>query len=130
MLNSNLIEYAIVEVQGATAEEVSQRMGKIAELALAHDTQVEVLISGMVILSRGTLPQHLELKTLDPFILTLLEIQKELSENVRIIFKKEFAHFGNLGSPARFSYGFIAPSFLKTVQQIADVPFGKILELE
>ncbi len=129
MLQSGYIAFAIVQIHGDSAEEVSARMGVAARIALENDAVTDALVSGLVIISRGTLPAAGGVEETQPFTFLLLKILSELKEDVRIIHGGEIAHFGKLGNEARFAYSFIAPSFEKALSQLAGTDFGKIVEV-
>ncbi len=128
MLDSGYIAYAIIEVRGPTAEEISTRMGRVAKIATEHGLATDAMVSGVVILSRGTLPlEQTGIKT-EPFSLLLMKIMEQLKHDVRIAYGAEYADFGKLGHEARFAYSFIAPSFGKVLGRLLSTEFGKIVE--
>ena len=129
MLNSGLIAFAIIEVHGDSAAEVSARIGWVTKIAEEYGAVTDALVSGLVVISRGTVPERKDDKLPEPFSVLLLKMQSELGGNVRIAYGSETAEFGKLGDESRFTYSFIAPSFGKALAQLVATEFGKIVEV-
>jgi len=129
MLNHGYIAFAIIEVRGDSAAEISTHMAAVGKIAGKHNLVTDAFVSGLIIISRGTVPDNADGKPPEPFSILLLKILAELKDNVRIASGCEFADFGKIGDQSRFAYTFIAPSFTKTLGQLLATPFGKITDV-
>lgn len=129
MLNSGYIAFAIIEVRGASAEEVSTRMGLVAKIAAENGAVADAMVSGLIIISRGTVPLEVDGIRTEPFSFLLVKILDQLKNDVRITYGAEFADFGKLGNETRFAYSFIAPSFGKALSRLLSTEFGKLVEV-
>jgi hypothetical protein len=129
MLNHGYIAFAIIEVRGDSAEEISTRMAVVGKIAGEHNLVTDAFVSGLIIISRGTVPDAASGRSPEPFSILLLKILTELKDNVRIVSGHEFADFGKIGDQSRFAYTFIAPSFAKALSRLLATPFGKIADV-
>ncbi len=129
MLNNGYIAYALVEVRGDTAAEISTRMIVVSKIAGEHNLVTDAFVSGLIVLSRGTVPEPAGGKPPVPFSILLLKILSELKDHVRIVSGCEFADFGKLGDQTRFAYSFIAPSFPTALRRLVATDFGKITDV-
>jgi hypothetical protein len=114
------IGYALVMLRADTPAELSRRMGRAAELAEAHRAFCNVLVSGLVVLSIGTLPQ---LGAGDQAQL-IAALVLEFGADVKIVHGAAAGQYGTLGGPGRFSYGFILPVFDEALGRLSALPFG------
>ena len=129
MLNHGYIAFALVQIRGDTAAEISARMTTVGNIAGEHNLVTDAFVSGLVILSRGTVPEPAGGKPPVPFSILLLKILSELQDHVRIVSGSEFADFGKIGDQTRFAYSFIAPSFPTALRQLLATDFGKIADV-
>jgi hypothetical protein len=129
MLNSGYIAYAIIEVRGRNAGEISARMGLAAKIAAENGAVTDAMVSGLLVISRGTVPDPDKQKKTEPFTFLLVKILDQLQDGARIAYGSEFADFGRLGGETRFAYSFIAPSFGKALSGLLSTDFGKFIEI-
>lgn len=129
MLTNGYIAFAIIEVRGNNAEEISSRMGVTATIATANGATTDAMVSGLIVISRGTVPALDDKTNPKPFSVLLLKILAELKNDVRITHGGELADFGKIGDETRFAYSFIAPSFGKALGELLVTDFGKIVEI-
>jgi hypothetical protein len=116
---------ALVMVRAGTPEQLSLRMARVAALAAEHGGSTDAMTSGLLVVSFGTQPQR------GPgdragFIAALL---LDLAAEMKVVHGSEPGHFGTLGGPARFAYGFVLPSFEGALGRLVQLDYGDTAEL-
>jgi hypothetical protein len=129
MFQSGYIAYALIEVRGRSAEEISARMALVDKIAAQNGAVTVTMLSGLVVIARGILPAAMDEPDTGPILVFLLSILSELQGDVRIAYGRELGEFGNVGSESRFNYSFIVPSFRQALAQLVATHFGKITEV-
>lgn len=122
-LSEGPVEFVFAVVQGATASETAQRLGLIATIAHQNGWMIQALLCNLAVLVRGTLPIK------EPLALERAALADKLlqamTSNIKIAHGTETASFGNMGSPARITYGVLLPSFLEVLSVLNSLPYGR-----
>ena len=125
VLKESNLEFVFISVNGISAQEISNRMGLIADLALEHNGFVDSMVSSIVLVIYGIFPtqpgksRH-----------TLIEaLSNKFGSEIKVVHGKTVGHYGNLGGPQRMSFSFIILEFLDLITQLAAIDFGVIKEI-
>ncbi len=124
-LKESQLEFVFVAVQGSSAQQISERMGMVADLAIQHKGVVDSLISSLVIVVFGMFPNENEKNRFS----LVNALQEKFGSEIKIIHGSEKGHCGNLGGKNRLSYSFIIPSFLEAIKQLSSANFGEVKEI-
>jgi hypothetical protein len=119
-LEAGEIGYALVMVRGDSPQEISRRMGRVAELGAERGAAADALTSGLVVLSFGTLPQRGPGDRGGLIAALLLD----LAADMKAVHGAGPGWFGTLGGPTRYAYGFILPHLEHALGRLAAMPFG------
>lgn len=122
------IEFALVFVAGKTPEEISERVGRVTEIALSHDGTVHDIIGAMVVVAFGTIPRSSPVTGKRAELVEHLSGDGELSGYLKIVHGGADGHYGNVGSGVRISYSFILPRFDAMLGRLSQIEFGQIEE--
>ncbi|MBI3222569.1 MAG: hypothetical protein HYZ46_05785 [Nitrosomonadales bacterium] len=125
-LSEGPVEFIFAVVQGATANEIGQRLGLVATIAQQNGWMVQGLLCNLAVLVHGTLP-YKEPLVLERFALTD-KLHQSMGTNIKIVHGLETASFGNMGSSARLTYGVLLPSFLEILSALNSISYGRSLE--
>jgi len=124
-LKESELEFVFVAVKDDGAQQISERMGSVVDLAIEHNGSVDSLISSLVIVIYGMFSNNSEKNRF-----TLIKaLQERFDSDIKIIHGSEKGYYGNLGGKSRLSYSFILPSFLEALKQLSDTNFGEIKEI-
>jgi hypothetical protein len=119
-LTEGEIGYALVMVRGEPPEELSARMGRVADLGAEHGACADAITSGLVVLSFGTFPAHGPGDRAGVVAALLLD----LGADVKIVHGAATGHYGTLGGPKRFAYGFIISGFDEALGRLSALKYG------
>jgi hypothetical protein len=120
------IEYVLVFVRGDTPEDISQRVGRVAEIAMSHDGVVHDMVCEMVVIAFGTLPSGSS--PAGKRALLVEHLGRELLSQVKIIHGVADGYYGNIGSGVRMAYSFLVPRFNLILGALSRLEFGQIEE--
>lgn len=124
-LKESQLEFVLVAVRGHDAQQISERMGIVADLGVQHKGLVDCLVSSLVVMVFGMAPHDSD-KNRFTFVSALHE---KLGKEVKIVHGSERGHVGMIGGNVRLSHSFIIPSFLEAIEQLIASDFGDIKEL-
>ena len=126
-LESGLVDYVFVAVTAASPNAIGEKLGIVVELAQDSNWSVQEFMCNVVVLVRGQIP-GLEKK--GPSARELADqLAKTLGTNVKSVYGEEHAHFGNMGSQSRMTYGVLFPSFVAIMSKLIEMPFGSSHEM-
>jgi hypothetical protein len=124
VLTAGRIEFVLVYVTGSTPEEVSARVGKVAEIAAAHGGTAHGLIGALVVVAYDTLPHRSP--SAGKRAALVGELTRDMSGLLKIVHGAADGHYGIIGSGARLSYSFILPKFDAMLGRLGQMDFGQI----
>ena len=126
-LKQSPLEIVLVAVRGKDAQQVSDQMGVVADLAIQHNGVIQCLVSSLVIIVFGTIDFP---NTLNGNRVTLVNaLHEQLGSDVKIVHGVENGYFGNIGSTNQLFYSFIIPNFIEAVGQLSSAGFGEVIEI-
>jgi hypothetical protein len=127
-LKAGHLEFVIAFIRGDGPDQISERMGRVAELASAHNAMVDQLVSGLVIVVFGVHP-GLPSKPEDrPSLVQAL--REQLAGDVKIVHGGGDGHYGLFGNNNRMSYTFLVPDFDRILGTLSQLKFGETKEVE
>jgi hypothetical protein len=122
------IEFVLVFVDGNTPEEISERVGRVSEIAMSHNGTVHDIIGALVVVAFGTHP--VSPPTAGERAALVEHLSQELSRFAKIVHGAADGHFGLVGSGKRIAYSFILPRFDAILGRLSQIEFGQIEEFE
>jgi hypothetical protein len=122
------IEYVLVFVRGDTPEDISLRVGRVAEIAISHDAVVHDMVCELVVIAFGTIPASLRMAGKRASLVE--HLGRELSSHVKIIHGAADGHYGNIGSGVRMAYSFVLPRFGAILGALSRLEYGQVEEFE
>jgi hypothetical protein len=120
------IDYVLVFVRGNTPEDISQRIGRVAEVAMSHDGFVNDMVCELVVITFGTFPASSS--TVGKRAALVDQLGGELSSHLKIIHGAADGHYGLIGSARRKAYSFLLPHFDAILGRLSRLEFGQIEE--
>jgi len=121
-LKDGLVEFVLIAVRGDTPQDISDRIGKITDIASRHHGLVDTVVSTLVAVTYGMFETQ---EGQDGNRLTLIEeLERTLGDDVKIVHGSEHGCFGYLGSETRSSFTFLVPSFVENLGVLATMPYG------
>ena len=120
------IEFVLVFVDSKTPEEVSERVGRVTEIAMSHNATVHDIIGALVVVAFGT-TQHSS-PVADKRAALVEHLRRELSNHLKIVHGAADGHFGLVGSGVRISYSFVLPRFDTMLGRLSQLEFGQLEE--
>ena len=126
-MTAGRIDFILVFLRGESAEQVSERMGVVSDLAMKHNGTVEGMISALMTITFGTFPKE---QPLPSSRLALVdELQSALGSDIKIVHGTANGHIGIFGSSTRMAYTFLVPKFDVALARLGHMEFGKIEEI-
>ena len=120
------IGFALIEVNGRTPSEISERVTCVCDSL--EDATIDTVISGMVIVSYGTMPfqkKHPEAE-MSKFASEFIKIH---GDGIRLVWGVYHGAYGNIGGSTRFHYGFIIPEFVEAFVGLSKLKFGEAIRI-
>ena len=125
-LKQGRIEFVIAFVRGECPAQVSERIARVADLAVTHGATVHDLVGALVIVAFGTHPASLpESGSRSSLVQALSE---QLAGDVKIVHGAADGHYGLFGSETRMSYSFLVPQFDQILGALSRLEFGQTEE--
>ena len=122
-LKNGQIEFVLVAVRGETPQIISERMGKVADIACQHNGIIDSLVSSLVIIVYGIFDFDVQQQG---DRLTLIEaLNQTFKDDIKIVHGSESGCFGNLGGDTRMSFSFIVPNFINALGLLANLSYGE-----
>jgi len=121
------IDFVLAFVCGENAAQISERMARVADLAMKHGATVHDLVGGLVIAAFGTLPPCPE-QSGDR--LTLVNaLRAELAGNIKLVHGAANGDYGVFGSNTWMAYTFAVPQFDTILGSLSRLQFGEMEEV-
>jgi hypothetical protein len=122
------LEFVMAFVRGDGPDQISERMGRAADLARAHDGMIGHLVSGLVIVVFGAHPGS---PSKPGSRLSLVQaLREQLAGDVKTVHGAAEGHYGLFGSESRLSYTFLVPQFDRILGTLSELDFGTMKEVE
>ena|SRR5260221_6707821 len=125
-LKHGRIEFVLAFVRGETPAQVSERMARVADVAVANGAAVHNVVGALVIVAFGTHPASSPESGSRPSLVRAL--REELAGDVKIVHGAADGHYGLFGSKTRMSYSFLVPEFDSILGALSRLPFGQVEE--
>ncbi|HTB85397.1 MAG TPA: hypothetical protein VK742_17250 [Candidatus Sulfotelmatobacter sp.] len=125
-LTAAYIECVLVFVRGDTPDEISQRIGRVAEMAVSHGGVVHDMVCELVVIAFGTHPTGL--LTAGKRAALVAQLGRELPGHLKIVHGAADGHYGLIGSESHMTYGFLLPHFNAMLGRLSRLEFGQIEE--
>lgn len=122
-LKRGRIEFIIAFVRGESPARVSERIARVADLAVTHGATVHDLVGALVIVAFGTHPSSPPESGGRPSLVQSL--REQLAGDVKIVHGSADGHYGLFGSKTRMSYTFLVPQFDSVLGALSQLQFGE-----
>lgn len=120
------IEFVIAFVRGESPAQVSDRVARVADIAVTHGAMVHDLVGALVIVAFGTHPASSPTTSSRSSLVQAL--REQLAGDVKIVHGAADGHYGLFGSQTRISYTFLVPDFDRTLGGLSRLQFGQTEE--
>jgi hypothetical protein len=125
-LRTGEIGYVLAWLRGDSAEQISERMGRTAEIAVQYGGITDCMVSGLIVVCFGAL-QLADSQPRDRSGLVAALIQ-EYGEDIKLVHGTSWGHYGNLGGSKRLAYSFVLPEFERALARLCALQFGQTEE--
>ena|ERR1017187_1844019 len=120
------IEFVLAFVRGDGPAQVSERVARVAEIAITHGGTVHDIVGALVVVAFGTVPAAPpQSGSRASLVHALIE---ELTSDVKVVHGAADGHYGLFGSNARISFTFLVPQFDQALGSLSRLPFGAVEE--
>ena len=120
------IEFVIAFIRGESPSQISERMARVADLAMEQGAVVYNLVSGFVIVAFGT-HAHPPPKSGSRALL-VQALRDQFAGDAKIVHGAADGHHGLFGSERHLSYTFVVPQFDAILGALSRLQFGEIEE--
>jgi hypothetical protein len=120
------IEFVLAFVRGGTPSQISDRMARVADIAVDHGAMVYDLVGGLVIVAFGAGPHPPPKSGTRASLIQAL--REQLAADVKIVHGAAAGHHGLFGSESRMSYTFLVPQFDQILGALSRLEFGQAEE--
>jgi hypothetical protein len=127
-IKAGRIEYVFAFVRGESAAQISERVGRVADLAINHRATVYDLIGALVIVAYGTHPASTPSSTERTSLVHALH--EQLGADIKILHGVANGHYGLFGGELRVAYTFLVPHFDRMLAALGRLQFGETKEYE
>jgi hypothetical protein len=117
------IEFVLAFVRGESPSQISERMARVADLAVEHGAVVYDLVGGLVIVAFGTHPASPPQSGGRASLVQAL--RDMLAGDVKVVHGAADGHHGLFGSDTRLSYTFVVPHFDAILGALSRLQFGE-----
>ena len=122
-LKQGRIEFVLAFVRGESPAPVSERIARVADLAVAHGAVVHDLVGALVIIAFGTHPAASPESGGRASLVQAL--REQLVSDIKIVHGAADGHHGLLGGETRMSYTFLVPQFDHILGTLSRLQFGE-----
>jgi hypothetical protein len=122
------IDYVLAFVRGESPDQISERVARVADLALSHDAMVYDIVSALVIMAFGTLPTSSPGS--DNRSALVHAMHEQLRADIKILHGAADGHYGLFGGKSRLSYTFLVPHFDRMLAALGRLQFGETKEYQ
>ena len=122
------IEFIVIFVRGEDPEDVSRRISKVSDIAIAHGAMHHGIIGALVIVAFGTHPDP-KLASKHPSRFSLVQsLQQGLVHDTKIVHGDADGHYGLFGFEQHVTYTFLVPKFDQVLGKLSQLEFGEAAE--
>jgi len=125
-LKQGHIEFVLAFVRGDGPDQVSERVARVAEMAITHGGMVHDIIGALVVVAFGTSPAA-PLRSGSGAALARALIE-ELPGDVKVVQGAADGDYGLFGRGAGSSFTFLVPQFDQALGRLSRLPFGGVEE--
>jgi len=125
-LTESTIEIVLVFVRGETPEELSQLIGRVGDIAMAHNAMVSSLCGSLVTATFGAHPNSHPGP--DARIDLTRDLLRELGTNIKVVHGVGRGRYGLFGAGKNLFYGFEFPRFDSALGLVSRTEFGAVQE--
>jgi hypothetical protein len=122
---SREICFVLIQFNAKSPAALEPLLSSAIELACAHHASLQTIVSNLVVVVFGTVPNSPVSKYRD-FVDSVLSTFRE---QVKMTYASGVGQVGNLGSSKIMSYSFVHPAFPEALAQLTTLPYGKALEV-
>ena len=115
------IEFVLAFVRGSPSQ-ISERMARVADIAVEHGAVVYDLVGGLVVVAFGTHPASSPQSGSRASLVQAL--RQQLAGDVKIVHGAADGHHGLFGNESRLSYTFLVPQFDAILGALGRLEFG------
>lgn len=119
------IAFIVAFVRGETPEEVSNRISRITDIAIAHGAVNHGITGALVIVAFGTHPTSAPKP--ENRLSLVQSLQQELVRDIKIVHGGADGHYGIFGENIS-SYTFLVPQFDQVLGKLSQLEFGEAAE--
>lgn len=127
VFNHGRIDFVLAFVRGENAAQISERIGRVADLSMKYGATVHDLIGGLVVAAFGTLPACSE-QSGDRLML-VNALRAELGGDIKLVHGAADGEYGTFGSSTRMAYSFTVPQFDTILGSLSRLQFGEMEEV-
>ncbi len=125
-IKSGRIGFILAFVRGESPVQVSERIERVAELAVTHDATVHHLVGALVVMAFGTHPALSQQSGNRSALVHVLH--EQWASDIKIVHGAANGHYGLFGSEPRMSYSFLVPQFDSLLGALSRLQFGETEE--
>lgn len=113
-------------VCGEDPVDVSKRISRVTDIAIAHGAMNHGIIGALVIVAFGTHPTSTP--TPGSRLLLVQSLQQEFPHEIKIVHGVVDGHFGLFGGENLVAYTFLVPQFDQVLGKLSRLKFGEVAE--
>jgi|ERR1043166_344746 hypothetical protein len=117
------IEFVLAFVRAESPTQISERVGRVADLTVEHGAVVFHSVGALVVAAFGTLRQPPSSSGSRASLVQAL--REQLAGDVKIVHGAADGHYGPFGSAKRISYTFVVPKFDAILGTLSRLEFGQ-----
>ena len=125
-IHSGLIEFIFVFARAETAQQLAERVGRVADAGIEREAVVHNLIGPMVVMAFGTLRETQSSGSRQQLV---SDLQQQFGADIKIVHGATDGHFGSFGNKNRLAFTFTFPHFDRALAALGRLEFGLTEEL-
>jgi hypothetical protein len=122
-IKSGRIDFVLAFVRGESTAEISERVARVADLAVNHGAIVYDMVSALVIMAFCTHPTSSPSSNDRASLVHAMH--EQLGANIKILHGAADGHYGIFGGESRLSYTFLVPHFDRMLAALGRLQFGE-----
>jgi hypothetical protein len=125
-LKRGRIDFILAFVGGTEPEQVSERIAKVAELAVQHGATIHHLVGALAVLAFGTQATSSPVPGSRQSLVSAL--REQLGESIKIVHGAADGCYGLFGADAGVTFTFLVPQFDRALGALSQLASGGIEE--
>jgi hypothetical protein len=122
-LKQGRIEFVLAFVRGESPAQVSERIARVADVAVSHGAVVHDVVGALVVIAFGTHPAALPKPGGRSSVVQTL--REHLAGDIKIVHGAADGHYGVFGGQTQMSYTFLVPQFDHILGILSRLQFGE-----